>query len=118
MDSENNNNIARNGWTEYGKLVLNELKRLNDGQDQLRTDMDQKFKEINDTLNQFKSTEKDVAELKEWKDKVTEVWSVTQMKEGKDEIYIQKNRWLVVIGVGIAVQILWIIFTAFKDKIL
>jgi uncharacterized protein YecA (UPF0149 family) len=116
--STENDNISRNGWTEYGKLVLNELKRLNDGQDQLKSDIDKQFKEIHESLSQFKSTEKDVYDLKEWKEKVNEVWSVTQMKESKDEIYIQKNRWLIVIGVGIAVQILWVIFTVLKDKII
>ena len=38
MDEQNKNNNI-NGWTEYGKLVLKELERLNEGQDKLREDM-------------------------------------------------------------------------------
>lgn len=116
--SNDNDNIARNGWTEYGKLVLNELKRLNEGQEKLRTEIEERFKEVNHTLGEFKSTEEDVESLKHWKDKVNEVWSTTQMKESKDEIYNQKNKWLIVVGVGIAIQVIWAIFILFKDRVI
>ena len=116
MPTENKNNPT-NGWTEYGKLVLRELERLNEGQDKLRKDMDERFKEINETLTKFKNTENEVKELKEWREKVNEVWSVTQMKEAKDELYDQKNTWQKVVGVGIAVQIIWVIIVFFKDKL-
>lgn len=100
-----NKNNPINGWTEYGKLVLKELERLNEGQDKLREDMDDKFKEITDTLTGFKTTESEVKDLKAWKEKVTEVWSTTQMKQSKDEIYNQKNNWTKITGIVIGVQV-------------
>ena len=41
-----NENIAKNGWSEYGRLVLKELERLNDGQDAIKRDLDLKFLEL------------------------------------------------------------------------
>lgn len=113
-----NQNISKNGWSEYGRLVLKELERLNEGQEKLRSDLEQKFNQLNEKISDFKNTEKEVDELKEWKGKVTEVWSVTQMKQSKDEIYNQKNMWTKVIGISIGVQavvgfILYILFKIF-----
>lgn len=104
-------------WNDYEKLVLTQLERLEQGQEKLRRDMDDRFKEIFDTLNNFKNTENEVKELKKWKESVIDVWSITQMKEVKDEVYDQKNTWQKVVGVGVAIQILWVIITLFKDKI-
>jgi chromosome segregation ATPase len=102
-----NENISKNGWSEYGRLVLKELERLNEGQEKLREDFDRQFKELNEKMTQFKGTENDVKELKEWREKVTEVWSVSQMKQSKDEVYEQKNKWQRVVGIVIAVQIIF-----------
>ena len=113
-----NENISKNGWSEYGRLVLKELERLNEGQDKLRQDFDKKFAELNEKMTEFKGTEKDVEELKRWREKVTEVWSPSQMKQSKDEVYEQKNKWAKVIGVIITLQILFTLFVAFKDKLL
>jgi hypothetical protein len=112
-----NNNVSKNGWSEYGKLVLKELERLNEGQDNLRKDMDAKFTEINKTLAEFNGTTSEVKDLKEWKEKVTEVWSSTQMQQSKDEIYNQKNSWSRVIGIVIAIQVIFTLIMAFKDTI-
>jgi chromosome segregation ATPase len=113
-----NDNISNNGWAEYGRLVLKELERLNEGQDKLREDFDKQFKELTEKMSDFKSTENDVKDLKEWREKVTEVWSPTQMKQSKDELYDQKNKWSRVVGIIIAIQILFTLFVAFKDKIM
>jgi hypothetical protein len=117
MPTGENKNTPTNGWTEYGRLVLSKLETLTDGQDKLRRDMDDRFREINDTLTKFKSTESEVKELKEWKNAVTEVWSPTQMKEAKDELYTQKSKWAIVVGVGLAVQVVWAFVLFFKDKL-
>ena len=46
-------------------------------------------------------------EIKEWKENVQEVWSATQMKQAKAEIYKQKNQWAKVTGIIIvAIQII------------
>lgn len=110
-------NISNNGWSEYGRLVLKELERLNDGQEQLRKDLDDKFNELNLRISDFKNTEKDVDDLKLWREKVIEVWSVSQMKQAKDELYNQKNNWAKVVGIMIAVQAIITLLIAFKDKL-
>ena len=102
-------------WAEYSKLVLKELDRLNGNYESLRENLDEKFKDINDKLSDVKNTEKSVQDIKLWQEKVTEIWSPSQMKEAKDEIYKQKSRWVaaiaiisftqVIVGLGIAIWI-------------
>ena len=41
-----NGNIAKNGWSEYGRLVLKELERLNEGQDKLKDEIDKKVSRV------------------------------------------------------------------------
>lgn len=113
-----NDNISNNGWSEYGRLVLKELERLNEGQERLREDFEKKFTELNGKITEFKGTEQEVKELKEWREKVTDVWSPSQMKQSKDEIYEQKNKWSKVVGIIIAIQIIFTLIMAFKDKLL
>tara|TARA_R110002126_G_scaffold135589_1_gene279892 strand:- start:111 stop:455 length:345 start_codon:yes stop_codon:yes gene_type:complete len=103
-------------WSNYSMLVLAELKRLNDGQSKISTEMDDRFKEINNTLSDFKSTIKDVNDLKLWKKDVTEVWSSSQMKEGKDEIYTQKGRWTKWMGILIGAQLVVGVIIFFLKK--
>jgi|TARA_R100000908_G_scaffold64851_1_gene50302 DNA repair exonuclease SbcCD ATPase subunit len=112
-----NGNIAKNGWSEYGRLVLKELERLNEGQDKLKDEIDKKFQELNEKMSEFKNTEKDVDEIKEWKENVQEVWSATQMKQAKAEIYKQKNQWAKVTGIIIVVQIIMSLIIAFRNQI-
>ena len=112
-----NENISKNGWSEYGRLVLKELERLNQGQTELHRDFGEKFNELDRKMTEFKNTEKEVETLKDWKDNINEIWSVTQMKEAKDELYDQKNSWTKVIGAIIAIQILFTLFMTFKDKL-
>jgi hypothetical protein len=136
-----NENIAKNGWSEYGRLVLAELQRLNQGQDDMKKDLDAKFIELNNKISEFNSVEiavsdlqewrkeltskiadfntveKNVTDLQEWKEKVIEVWSSTQMKQSKDEIYKQKGYYQRVIGIIIAIQVIFTIVMAFKDKL-
>lgn len=114
---DKNDNISQNGWSEYGRLVLNELQRLNEGQEAMKKDLDAKFTELNLKISEFNSLEREVNELKEWKKNVIEVWSVSQMKQSKDEIYKQKGYYQKVIGVIITVQILVSLLIAFKDNI-
>lgn len=93
-------------WGDYGKLVLKEIERLSEGQEKMRIDMDAKFNELNQKINEFKSIEKSVINQSSWIDKVNDVWSPTQMKEAKDEIYKQKGRWIAAIAVVSVVQMI------------
>ena len=98
-------NNKENDWDKHSMLVLNELKRLNEGQQKISLEMDDRFKEINSTLSEFKVTIKDVKDLKDWKEKVNDVWSPPQMKESKNEVYKQKDKWSRVIGFLIVVEL-------------
>ena len=91
-------------WGEYGKLVIKELEHINDTYDRMRTDMDSCFLDLNNKLNEIKNIEGKVSNNSRWIDNVNEIWSPTQMKEAKDEIYKQKNRWVAVIAVFTFIQ--------------
>jgi DNA repair exonuclease SbcCD ATPase subunit len=92
-------------WGEYSKLVLKELERLNESTEKMRTDMDTRFNELNTKITEIKNIEGKVASQSAWIDKVNDVWSPSQMKEAKDELYKQKNRWAAAIAIVAFVQI-------------
>lgn len=96
----------KDSWGEYSKLVLKELERLNENYNSMRGDMDTRFSELNQKLTEFKNIEGKVASHSAWVEKVNDVWSPTQMKEAKDEIYKQKSRWVAAIAIITFVQIL------------
>ena len=68
-------------------------------------------------MTTVQNTEKIAHELKAWQDKVNDVWSPTQMKEAKDEVYKQKGRWTATIAIIAFLQILIGIILALKDKL-
>jgi len=86
-------------WGDYSKLVLKELERLNENYDKMREDIDNRFSELNNKLSEVKGVEKNVQDQTNWVNKVNEVWSPSQMKEAKDEIYKQKSRWIAAIAI-------------------
>ena len=95
----------KESWGDYSKLVLKELERLNDNYDKMRVDMDTRFNELNQKLTEVKNVEKTVNVNTLWIERVNGVWSPTQMKEAKDEIYKQKSRWVAAIAIVTFVQI-------------
>lgn len=102
-------------WGEYSKLVLKELQNLNDNYTDMRKDMDTRFGELNTRLTEFKNTEVKVVSHSNWIERINDVWSPSQMKEAKDEIYKQKTRWVaaiaiisfvqMVVGIGITIWV-------------
>lgn len=95
-----------NTWGEYSKLVLKELERLNESTEKMRIDMDQRFNDLNTKITEIKNIEGKVSSHSAWIEKVNEIWSPTQMKEAKDEIYKQKTRWVAAIAIISFVQML------------
>lgn len=95
----------KDSWGEYGKLVLKELERLNDNHEKMHADFDQRFNEINLKLGEVKTIEKNVNINSNWIEKVNEVWSPSQMKEAKDELYRQKTLLATAIGIMSFIQI-------------
>lgn len=106
----------RETWSDYSKLVLKELERLNDNYEKMRQDIDSRFQEMNNVLSDFKNTERAVSDIKIWIEKVNDVWSPIQMKEAKDELYSQKNKWIATIAIITFLQIMLGILFAIKAK--
>jgi hypothetical protein len=107
LDKDNKKEfIQSEDWGVYSKLVIKELERLNDNYEGMRDTFTIKFQEISNTLSDFKSTERAVKEQKVWIEKVNDIWSPTQMKEAKDELYRQKSKWGATIAIITFVQIL------------
>jgi hypothetical protein len=95
----------KDNWGDYSKLVLKELERLNDNHEKMRSDFDAKLNEMNLKLNDVKNLEKNLSTNSIWIEKVNDVWSPTQMKEAKDEIYRQKGVVTAAIAIITFVQI-------------
>lgn len=93
-------------WNMNSKLVLNELQRLNENYERMRDNMDSRFNEVNANLGDFRNTERAVLDQKSWIKEVNEIWSPSQMKSAKDEIYKQKNKWIATIAIITFLQIL------------
>ena len=104
-------------WDEYGKLVLNELERLNENYERMQISFDAKFQEMNTKLNKFEGIERSSSEQKVWMEKVSDVWSPSQMKEARDEIYKQKNKWVATVAIVTFTQIIIGIIVALWRKI-
>jgi len=64
LDDEN---ISKNGWSEYGRLVLKELERLNAGQEEIKRDLDKKFQELNQKCQILKTLKRMLRTLKNGK---------------------------------------------------
>ena len=104
-------------WADYSKLVLKELERLNENHEKMRSDFDSRLNEMNLKLNDVKGIEKSVNQNSEWIQRVTDIWSPAQMKEAKDELYKQKNRWVAAIAVMSFIQIIVGIVISIWSKI-
>ena len=108
---------GKDTWGEYSNLVLKELERLNENYDKMRSDIDSRFNELNQKLTEVKNIEGKVNSHSVWLEKVNDVWSPSQMKEAKDEIYKQKTRWVAAIAIISFVQVLLGIGIAIWSKL-
>jgi len=106
-------NNLQNGWGEYSHLVLTKLDDLQKEQREIRKSLDT----VHSRLTKLESNQEKIKDLSSWKNMVNDVWSPAQMKEGKDEIYKQKERWTGATWLFIAAQVMWALIMAFKDKI-
>tara|TARA_R110000803_G_scaffold202035_1_gene267000 strand:+ start:2480 stop:2809 length:330 start_codon:yes stop_codon:yes gene_type:complete len=69
-------NREQNGWNEYSKLVIAELERLNDGINNLNTEI----QDLKGEIKELKVREDFAKELWKWKQAIDEVASPTQLK--------------------------------------
>jgi DNA repair exonuclease SbcCD ATPase subunit len=91
---------------DFTQLILNELKSNREAVDSLRRDIDHKLDGIKKDIAEVRTTEKEIAKLTKWQAEITETWSPRQMKEAKDEIYSQKNKWEKAVGIITVLQII------------
>lgn len=71
-----------NGWGEYSKLVLKELETLATGIESLRSEL----LDVKQELAAIRVKEDKVDELREWKSKIDDVTSPTQLKSLVNEV--------------------------------
>ena len=102
---------------DFTQLILTELKSNREAVDSLRKDIDAKLESLRVDIQKVHSTEKELLEIKRWKESINETWSPRQMQEAKDEIYNQKNKWTMGYGIFISAQIIWAFILFFKDKL-
>ena len=74
--------MSENGWAEYSKLVLKELETLSTGIESLKIEMH----DIKQDIALLRDREDRVTELRQWKDKIDEVVSPSQMKYAMREL--------------------------------
>lgn len=72
----------QNTWNEYSKLVLKELETLAVGISNLSTEIQELKKEI----ALIKDREDKVEKLQEWKDKISEIFSPSQLSDLSREV--------------------------------
>jgi hypothetical protein len=104
---------GKQGWSEYSQLVLTKLEELHTD----NKDVKKQLETINERLAKLEAGSKDIKDLEIWQKEVTETWSPRQMKETKDEVYKQKEKWTGAWFVFITIQIIWGVLMVFKDKI-
>lgn len=103
----------KNNWGEYSQLVLSKLEELHNDNKEIKKSIEL----VNERITKLESSQKDLKNLEIWKDQVTETWSPRQMKEAKDEVYKQKEKWTGAWFVFVTIQVLWGVLVVFKDKI-
>ena len=69
--------VNHNGWNEYSKLVLKELEVLAAGINALKHEM----QDLKQEMTELRLREDKIKELRDWKDKIDDVVSPSQLKE-------------------------------------
>ena len=74
--------MSENGWAEYSRLVLKELETLASGIDSLKEEM----QDLKQDIALMRDREDRVTELRQWKEKIDEVASPTQLQALTKEV--------------------------------
>jgi prefoldin subunit 5 len=93
----------QNNWSEYSRLVIAELERLNDGISKLNGEIQDLKREI----VELKAKEDNVKELKRWKDSLDEVTSPSQLRDTIKDVNELKTFKTQAVTVWLVVQILF-----------
>ena len=68
--------MNENGWENYSRVVLQQLETLSSGIEGLRIEL----QDVKNQLTELKVKEDRVQEIKEWKNKLEEIASTTQLQ--------------------------------------
>jgi ribosomal protein L29 len=93
----------QNSWSEYSRLVIAELERLNDSISKLNGEIQDLKREI----AELKVKEDNVKELKRWKESVDEVTSPSQLRDTIKDVAELKTFKTQAVTVWLVVQILF-----------
>ena len=70
------------GWEVYSKMVLKQLEDLSNSMNGLR----QEIQELKSEIAEIRGQQGNVQDLKEWKNKIDEVCSPSQLKDLRQEV--------------------------------
>jgi len=73
---------SNSSWEAYSKMVLKQLENLDQSMNGLR----QEIQELKAELAEMRGKQSNVQDLKDWKNKIDEVCSPTQLKELREEV--------------------------------
>jgi SMC interacting uncharacterized protein involved in chromosome segregation len=93
----------QNNWSEYSRLVIAELERLNDG----ITKLNGEIQDLKREIAELKVKEDNVKELKKWKESVDEITSPSQLRDTVKDVAELKTFKTQAITVWLVVQILF-----------
>jgi len=69
-------------WDQYSRLVLQQLETLSNGIEALRGEL----QDVKNQLTELKAKEDRIQDLKEWKDKIDDIASPSQLQSALQEI--------------------------------
>ena len=75
------------GWDVYSKMVLQQLQDLNNGMSELRNEI----QEVKTQIAEVRVQQNSVAELKQWKERIDDIVSPTQLDQMKKEVQDLKD---------------------------
>ena len=90
--------VKQNGWNEYSRLVLKELETLSEGMSEIKSDL----QDVKHEITKLQAREDQVNDLKDWKKKIDDIVSPSQLKEAiieVDDMKMFKTRAITVFAV-------------------
>jgi len=91
-------NDGQNGWNEYSRLVLRELETLNDSIEGLKSEL----QDVKHELTKMQVKEDKVNDLRDWKDRIDDVASPTQIRDlivSVEELKVFKTKAITIFAV-------------------
>ncbi len=70
------------GWEGYSRIVLQQLQDLNNGMSELRNEI----QEVKTQIAEVRAQQSNITELKQWKERIDDIVSPTQLGEMKQEV--------------------------------